>query len=310
MKISKILLTGSTGLVGSNFLEHPLVKKFTIVSPRSSDLNLLNFNEVQKFLIDCQPDLVIHMAGKVGGIQANIKEPLDFFLENLDMGRNIVMATYKAGVKKLINLGSSCMYPRDNTEPLNEDMIMKGELEPTNEGYALAKIAVAHLCKYINAQDSKYDFKTLIPCNIYGPYDKFDPDKSHLVPAIIHKLHEAKVNGLDEVEIWGDGTARREFMFAGDLADAIFRSITKFNELPIVMNVGLGEDYSINEYYMTAAKVIGYNGNFVYNTEKPVGMSRKLVCIEKQLNWGWRCSTSLRVGIEKTYQYYLNKIKK
>jgi GDP-L-fucose synthase len=251
--------------------------------------------------------MVVHAAGKVGGIQANMREPVDFLLTNLDMGRNIVWASQQAGIKRLINLGSSCMYPRNHSESLKEEMVLKGELEPTNEGYALAKVVTARLCEYIMREDARYQYKTLIPCNIYGRFDKFDPVHSHLIPAIIHKVHQAKQSRHDVVEIWGDGTARREFMYAGDLSDAIMRAVTNFEALPNYMNIGLGHDHTINDYYQTAAEVMGYAGGFKHDLDKPVGMARKLVSVELQKNWGWSARHALREGIEKTYNYYLKE---
>lgn len=168
------------------------------------------------------------------------------------------------------------MYPRGHSEPLREEMVLQGQLEPTNEGYALAKVVTMRLCEYIARQDRSYAYKTLIPCNLYGRHDKFDPAVSHLVPAIIHKIHKAMTDGEPEVEIWGDGNARREFMYAGDLADAVMRAMVEFDALPQCMNVGLGFDYWINEYYQAAAKVMGYGGKFVHNLDRPVGMARKL----------------------------------
>jgi GDP-L-fucose synthase len=294
-------------MVGRNLLEHPGIVEFEVLAPRSGELDLRNFSAVQGYMQKHQPDMVIHAAGKVGGIQANMREPVGFLLDNLDMGRNIIWAAHKAGVKRLINLGSSCMYPRNHSEPLSEEMVLKGELEPTNEGYALAKVVTARLCEYIMREDASYQYKTLIPCNIYGRHDKFDPAHSHLVPAIIHKVHQAKLSGQASVEIWGDGTARREFMYGGDLADAIVRAIKKFDTLPACMNVGLGHDHTINEYYEAVASVMGYKGSFTHDLSKPVGMARKLVSIEKQKAWGWSARLDLLEGIEKTYSYYLKE---
>jgi GDP-L-fucose synthase len=303
----RILLTGGGGMVGRNVLEHQAIHEFDVLAPPSSELNLLDFREVQAYLQANKPDMVIHAAGKVGGIQANMREPVGFLMDNLDMGRNIVWAAHQAGVKRLINLGSSCMYPRNHSEALTEDMVLKGELEPTNEGYALAKVVTARLCEYIMREDASYQYKTLIPCNIYGRYDKFDPAHSHLIPAIIHKVHQAKQSGQQTVEIWGDGTARREFMYAGDLAGAILRAIGNFDTIPAYMNIGLGHDHTINDYYHAAAQVMGYTGDFVHDTSKPVGMARKLVSVARQHAWGWSPRHVLHDGIKRTYDYYLKE---
>ena len=292
-------------MVGRNLLDHPSIDEFNVLAPRSIELNLCDFSAVHAYLLEHKPDMVIHAAGKVGGIQANMREPVGFLMENLDMGRNIVWAARQVGIKRLINLGSSCMYPRNHNEPLCEEMVLKGELEPTNEGYALAKVVTARLCEYIMREDSNFQYKTLIPCNLYGYHDKFDPIHSHLIPAIIHKVYQAKQAGQTSVEIWGDGTARREFMYAGDLADAMVRAIKEFDSLPALMNVGLGYDYTINEYYQAAADVMSYAGGFSHDLSKPVGMARKLVSVERQKSWGWAAKSSLRVGIENTYSFYL-----
>jgi GDP-L-fucose synthase len=306
----KILLTGAGGMVGNNLLEHSEINKLKVLAPRSKELDLRDFVAVQVYLDKHRPDMVIHAAGKVGGIQANMREPVGFLLENLDMGRNIVWASRQTGVKRLINLGSSCMYPRNHNEPLAEELVLKGELEPTNEGYALAKAVTARLCEYISREDPSFQYKTLIPCNLYGRHDKFDPAHSHLIPAIIHKIHQAKIAGDGQVEIWGEGTARREFMYAGDLADVLVRAIKDFESLPMMMNVGLGQDYSINEYYQATADVLGYRGVFIHDLTKPVGMARKLVNVERQQAWGWSAHHTLHSGIEKTYDFYLKDIQK
>lgn len=303
----RILLTGGGGMVGRNLLEHPAIGEFDIFAPSSAELDLRDFAATEAYLRAHQPDMVVHAAGKVGGIQANMREPTGFLLDNLDMGRNVVWAARQAGVSRLLNLGSSCMYPRNHSEPLKEEMVLKGELEPTNEGYALAKVVTARLCEYIMREDAGFQYKTLIPCNLYGRHDKFDPAHSHLLPAVIHKVHQAKLGGQPTVDIWGDGTARREFMYAGDLADALIRAINEFDSLPPMMNVGLGHDYSINEYYEAVAEVVGYHGSFVHDLGKPVGMARKLVDVERQRAWGWAPQTGLRAGIERTYEFYLKE---
>ncbi len=300
-----ILITGGSGMVGRNLNEHPEMKSHKVFTPSSKELNLLSYDSIVKYIDGKNIDLIIHCAGKVGGIQANIKNPVNFLVENIDMGKNVVLAARECGIKKLLNLGSSCMYPRNATNPLSEDQILKGELEPTNEGYALAKIAVSRLCDYINKEDDSYFYKTLVPCNLYGRYDKFDPENSHMIPAVIRKIHEAKESSVEEVEIWGDGLARREFMLASDLSDFIVFSLRKMEELPQYVNIGLGNDYTINEYYKAIAKVIGYEGTFFHNLDKPVGMKQKLVDIKRMNDLGWNKTTKLEEGISKTYQFFL-----
>jgi GDP-L-fucose synthase len=304
----KILLTGSSGMVGKNILEHPKSNNYVFLTPNSKELNLLSYSDVSDFINKNKPDFVIHAAGKVGGIQANMKEPVSFLLENLDMGRNVILSSKNSGVKKLMNLGSSCMYPREAKNPLSENLILKGELEPTNEGYALAKIISARLCEYINKEEKTFDYKTIIPCNLYGRHDKFSPHNSHMLPAVVKKIHEAKVLNSHSVDIWGDGLARREFMYAGDLADFVFYAIENFEKMPQTLNVGLGNDYSINEYYKVIAKVIGFKGKFVNDLSKPTGMKQKLINDTKLNEFGWKHTTSLTNGVKKIYEFYKKEI--
>jgi GDP-L-fucose synthase len=310
MPKNTILLTGSGGMVGQNLLEHADISSYDILSPRSNELDLRDFEKVENYLLKYKPEMIIHAAGKVGGIQANLREPVNFLVDNLDMGRNIVMGAYKSGIKKLMNIGSSCMYPANISEPLKEDMLMTGKFEETNEGYSIAKLATARLCEYVSREDSSFIYKTLIPCNLYGKFDKFKVDYSHLVAAVIHKIHLAKKTHANDVEVWGDGMARREFMYAGDLADALIWSINNFDELPKYMNIGLGVDITIDEYYKRVAKVIGFTGTLTHDKTMPVGMIRKVVNTDIQTKLGWYPKTSLEVGLQKTYEFYLNEIAK
>jgi GDP-L-fucose synthase len=303
----RILLTGARGMVGRNIVDHPGARAFHLMAPTSAELNLCDYRATRDFLVANRPDLVIHAAGKVGGIQANMREPVSFLVDNIDMGRNIVLAAREASVPRLLNLGSSCMYPRGCKGALKEDMVLTGALEPTNEGYALAKIATARLCGYVMRENPAAQYKTLIPCNLYGRHDKFEPARSHLIPAIIHKIHAAIQSGAGEVDIWGNGEARREFMYAGDLADAIVRAVTHFDTLPAVMNLGLGYDHSINEYYAAVAAVMGFDGRFTHDLSKPVGMARKLVDVRRQTDWGWAPAHTLQKGIASTYAFYLKE---
>jgi len=308
ISIKKILLTGGSGLVGRNFIELTSNSLLEIDSPNSKDLNLLDFDNTFNYLRKSNPDLIIHAAGKVGGIQANIKEPFAFFIKNLDMGRNLIIAAKEVGVKKILNLGSSCMYPKNREDELNEEQILSGELEPTNEGYALAKVAVSRLCDYISRENNYFQYKTLVPCNLYGKYDKYDETHSHLIAAIIQKVHNAKITNQNLITIWGDGSARREFLYAGDFAEALLKSIHNFDSLPNLLNIGVKEDYTILQYYEKVAKVLNYKGSFAFNLDKPVGMKRKKLAINKQLLIDWSSKTDLEKGIELTYNYYLKSI--
>lgn len=304
----KILLTGSNGMVGKNILAHNSAISYNFLTPSSKDLDLLNYQDVKKYIAIHQPDFVIHAAGKVGGIQANIKEPVSFLIDNIDMGRNIIMAAKSNDIKNLLNLASSCMYPRNGENPLSESLILKGELEPTNEGYAIAKIMSTRLCEYIVKEDDSKNYKTVIPCNLYGKYDKFDPQNSHMIPAVISKIYQAKLSDYSEISIWGDGKSRREFMYAEDLADFIFYAITNFDKMPQNINVGLGYDYSINDYYSEIATVLGYKGKFTHDLTKPTGMKQKLIDNTKLKEFGWKSKTTLTEGLRKTINYYKSKI--
>ena len=304
----KIFLTGNTGMVGKNILEHPKASEHTFLTPLRQDLNLEDKEAVNAYVKTHQPDLIIHAAGLVGGIQANMAQPVNFLVKNLDIGRNVIMAGQQNRVKQFLNLSSSCMYPRLAQNPLQEELILKGELEPTNEGYALAKIVSTRLCEYINSEDDFFQYKTIIPCNLYGRHDTFSPQHSHMIPAVIKKIHDAKITNDASVGIWGTGEARREFMFAEDLADFVFYALEHFSDLPQNTNVGLGKDWTINEYYQTVAKVIGYTGEFIHDTSKPTGMMQKLIDDTKLKAFGWQAQTSLEEGIAKTYEFYKNTV--
>lgn len=302
---SKLLVTGAGGMVGRNLLDHPRSADWEILAPGSRELDLRDKNAVFAYLDEFRPAAVIHAAGVVGGIQANIAEPVRFLAANTEIGLNVVTGCIAAKVPTLINLASSCMYPRALGSGLSEDKILSGPLEPTNEGYALAKILTMRACEFAMREDATLNYKTLIPCNLYGRWDKFDPRHSHLIPAIIYKVHQAKLTGASEIEIWGDGTARREFMYAGDLADAIFRALSNPSILPDALNIGLGHDHSINDYYAIVADIIGWEGQFRHDLGRPVGMKQKLLDVTRQSEWGWTPQTGLEDGIRATYDFYL-----
>lgn len=307
MKPLRVFISGGAGMVGRNIREHPAAQAWDVLAPTRAELDLERQEAVADFLRDTRPDVVIHCAGLVGGIQANIARPVDFLVRNVDIGRHVILGARAAGVGQLINLASSCMYPRDRQEPLREELVAGGELEPTNEGYALAKIYATRLCQYLRREEPALNYKTLIPCNLYGRHDHFDPAHSHLVPAAIRKVHEAKLCGAGQVEIWGTGEARREFMLAADLADAVARHVVHGASAPELMNIGLGHDHSVNAYYAAIAQVVGWQGEFVHDLSRPVGMARKLVDVNRQTAWGWAPRHSLAQGIAQCYAHFLEQ---
>ena len=309
VKYKKIYITGGSGLVGRNIRENEIVSQSEIVAPVHSELNLLDYNAVYEFIKTEQPDLIIHTAGQVGGIAANMADMYGFFTNNAVMGINLVRAAKEIGIKNFLNLSSSCFYPCEAENPLKEDVILTGSFEKTNEGYALAKAAVLKMCEYVSNQFEGYNYKTVIPCNLYGRYDNFSLQKSHLIPAIIRKIAEAKNSGQHKIEIWGDGESRREFMYAGDFAQIVPKVLDKFEQIPNVMNIGLGYDFTINEYYQTVAKVLDTEVEFVHDLTKPSGMKQKVLDITKQNELGIKSMYTLEDGIRETYEYYINEYK-
>ncbi len=276
-----------------------------ILAPPSQELDLMKYPDVLAYLQQHPVDVVIHAAARVGGIQANIEDPAGFLYENSIVNLNVIHAAAEVGISRLINLGSSCMYPRDHTNPLREEYLLAAPLEPTNEGYALAKLIGAKLCEYYNRQRGTH-YKTFIPSNLYGRFDHFDPRRSHLVPAVLLKLHQAKLSDAPEVVLWGDGSARREFLFADDLCRFIWDSLDRLAALPTYLNLGYGTDFSVLDYYQRGKKVVGYRGDFVFDLTKPVGMNRKLLDSSKATALGWRPLTDLETGMTQAYNYYLS----
>lgn len=301
-----LFLTGGSGLVGRNLREHPDAEAYEIIAPASTDLDLRDPVAVARRLAELRPDIVVHAAGRVGGIQANIAAPVAFLDDNLMMGRNVVMGAYQAGVKRLINLGSTCIYPADAPNPLREEALLTGQPEKTNEGYALAKLVVLKLCSYLSAADPALHYKTLIPCNLYGRHDHFHTKRSHLIAAIFEKVHRAKTTGAASVEVWGDGLARREFMYAGDMASAILTAASRITDVPDLMNVGVGEDHSIADYYRAVASTLGWEGELAFDHSRPVGMARKLADISRLRAFGWRAQVPLGEGLRRTAAFYLS----
>lgn len=309
----KIFLTGGTGMVGRNILMQANKEKFEIFAPTRSEVDLLNHAQVAKAIKDFRPDFVIHAAGLVGGIQANNNALFDFMDKNIQMGLNVVRAARENGIKNLINLGSTCMYPKESPQPMKEEYLFTGPLEPTNEGYAIAKTAVQRACDYTN-KELGHSYKTYIPCNLFGVFDHFDPETSHLLPAIIKKITEAKEEIRAKkamfvpVEIWGTGEPRRELMDAADLANFIFFSMENFEKVPDVLNVSPGTDYSINKLYEMVAKVLlGDDFKkiiFTWNKSKPDGMYRKLSDVTRLKALGWSPQISFEQSVQNAAAYY------
>lgn len=302
----RVLLTGGTGMLGRAILRlAPLIAPdLEIIAPPRTELDLLDSFAVRRYFLLNKFDAVIHAAAKVGGIKANISDPIGFMTENILISTHVIGQAHQAGIPKFVNIGSSCMYPRDYRNPLVEEDILVAPLEPTNEGYAIAKIAASRLCSYISAEDG-LAYKTLIPCNLYGAGDKFDLDQGHMIAAAMMKIHMAHRNGDSDVEIWGDGTVRREFLYVDDLAKFILSNIQTLDKFPPDLNVGLGYDYTVNEYYQAIAEVIGFKGNFIHNLDAPVGMTHKLMDITKAETFGWSPDTTLQDGLKETYSGFL-----
>ncbi|MCR5797619.1 MAG: GDP-L-fucose synthase [Eubacterium sp.] len=308
MKIdSKIFIAGRGGQVGS-----AIERKFraegyeNIVGLRSRELDLREQNLTREYFEKERPEYVVLAAAKVGGIMANIQAPAEFLYDNLAIQNNIIECSRIYGVKKLLFLASSCIYPRLSPQPMKEEYLMDGKLEPTNEGYAIAKIAGLKMCQYYNTQYGT-DFISVMPCNIYGYGDNFSPTRSHVVAALIRKVHDAKISGAKSIPMWGTGVARRELMFVDDLADACFYLFNSYsgNEF---FNVGTGSDVSIKELAEMIMDVEDYHAELEFDPSKPDGMPQKLMDVSKLTAAGWTVKTSLREGLEKTYDYFLNRI--
>lgn len=273
----KILLTGGSGMLGSALqrLAPTIAPDVTVLAPTRAELPLTDAVAVAAWFAANPVDAVIHGAARVGGIQANIDHPVDFLVENLRMNDAVIMGAHGAGVENFIFLGSSCMYPRDYRQPLEEGDILAAPLEPTNEGYALSKITGARLCDYITQSHENRHYKTLIPCNLFGTEDHFGSVASHLIAAIVTKVVQARDAGDTSVEIWGSGNARREFLFVDDLVQFMLTCLPKLDTLPQVLNVGYGTDHSVTEYYEMIGKIAGYTGTFHHDLSRPEGMMAK-----------------------------------
>ncbi len=302
-KHAKIYVAGHRGMVGSAIIRRLKAEGYhNFVFRVSSELDLRNQDAVKSFFETEKPDYVFLAAAKVGGIHANNIYRAEFLYDNLMIQNNVIHQSYVHGVKKLLFLGSSCIYPKLAPQPLKEDYLLTGLLEPTNEPYAIAKITGIKMCE---AYRSQYgcNFISVMPTNLYGPNDNYDLNNSHVLPALIRKFHEAKVNGKPSVEIWGTGSPKREFLHADDLADACYYLMLNYNE-PGLVNIGTGEDVTIKELALLIKEVVGYEGELTWNTSKPDGTPRKLMDVTKLKNAGWQYKTGLKEGLERTYKEF------
>jgi len=299
-----IYVAGHRGMVGSAVVRRLEKAGFTNILTRSrSELDLTDRNAVREFFSTAKPAYVVDAAAKVGGIVANNEQPVEFLLQNLAIQNNIIEAAADFDTCKFLFLGSSCIYPKMAPQPISEDSLLTGPLEPTNEAYAIAKIAGIRLCQYYVRQKGK-NFISGMPTNLYGPNDNFDLHTSHVLPALIRKVHEAKVAGNKEYVVWGTGTPRREFLHVDDLADACFFLLENYDS-PEFVNIGCGEDVSIRELAETVCEVLGFQGELVFDTTKPDGTPRKLLDMSKLNSLGWKPSIGLRDGIRDAYAWFL-----
>ena len=304
---SKIYIAGHNGMVGSAIWRTLSTKGYTnLVGKSSAALDLRNQQAVRDFIAQEKPDVIIDAAARVGGILANNDYPYQFLMENLQIQNNLIDAALQQGVEKFLFLGSSCIYPKLAPQPLKEEYLLTGVLEPTNEWYAIAKITGVKACQAIRKQFGK-DYVSLMPTNLYGTQDNFDLNTSHVLPAMMRKFHEAKENNNAPVTLWGSGTPMREFLFVDDMAEAVVFALE--NTLPdYLYNVGTGEDLTIKELAKTIQKITGHQGEIIWDSSKPDGTPRKLMDISKMHELGWKHKVNLEEGIRKTYNWFLEHV--
>ncbi len=306
-KTTKIYIAGHRGMVGSATWRALKSKGYSnLIGKTSAELDLRNQQAVNEFYNHEKPEVVIDAAAKVGGILANNDYPYQFLMENLQIQNNLIDCAFKTDVKKFIFLGSSCIYPKFAPQPLKEEYLLTDSLEPTNEWYALAKISGVKACESIRKQYGK-DFVSLMPTNLYGSHDNFDLQTSHVLPAMIRKFHEAKLNKNSSVTLWGSGTPKREFLHVDDMAEAVVFALE--NQLNSnLYNIGTGKDVTIKELAETIQRVIGHQGQIIWDSSKPDGTPRKLMDVSKMKAIGWQYSTELEEGVKNTYQWFLENI--
>ncbi len=306
----KILIFGSSGFLGKNFLDHPFAENFQILKPDRAEVDLFDINTTKEYLQKNSPDIVINCAGKVGGIVANMNNKIDFMIENFEINRNLIISSLENKIKKFINFGSSCMYPAEVINPLDETQIMNGKFEKTNEAFALSKIMSLKLCEYISNSNDEYFYKTIIPCNMFGKFDHFnDTKRSHMVAAVISKVHHAKENNLSEIIVWGSGNVRREYTDAFNVADFVLRNLNRIKEFPNYFNLGVNKDYTVKEYYEMIMEIYKYQVNLVFDKSKPDGIKQKLMSTSFPININWSQPRDLKYSLNKTIEHYINYVK-
>jgi GDP-L-fucose synthase len=299
----RIYVAGHRGMVGSAIVRRLAGVPCEVITAGRAEVDLERQEQAERFLATTKPDVVIVAAARVGGIHANNAYPAEFISENLAIARNTVHGSYQAGVKKLLFLGSSCIYPKLAQQPMREEELLTGSLEPTNQWYSIAKIAGIKLCQGYRRQYGA-DFISVMPTNLYGPGDNYHPENSHVVPALIRRFHESKQNGVPIVKVWGTGKPLREFLFVDDLADACVFVLEHYSEEQHV-NVGSGEEATIAEFAKLVGDVVGYRGELTFDPSRPDGVARKLLDSSKLAGMGWRARTSLRAGLEQAYAAFL-----
>lgn len=299
----KIWVAGETGMVGHAVLRALENEECHIISASHKQLDLTNQQQTYDWIATNKPDVIVMAAAKVGGIGANQEEPAAFLYENLAIAQNVIHGAFRAKVNKLLYLGSSCIYPKMAEQPLKEEALLTGALEPTNEGYALAKIAGLKLCQFYRQQYG-CDYISAMPTNLYGTHDRFDDKKSHVIPAMILKIHQAKERGDNEVVLWGTGTPIREFLYVDDLADALIHLLKNYSDSAPV-NIGSGEEISIFDLAHKIKEVVGYEGEIMFDKTKPDGTPRKFLDSAKINNMGWKAETNIKEGLQQTYEYFL-----
>ena len=303
---TKIYIAGHNGMVGSAIWRTLTTKGYiNLIGISSKELDLRNQQAVSDFILKEKPEVIIDAAARVGGILANNNYPYQFIMENMQIQNNLIDSALQAGIEKFIFLGSSCIYPKLAPQPLKEEYLLTGILEPTNEWYAIAKITGVKACQAIRNQFGK-DYISLMPTNLYGTHDNFDLNTSHVLPAMIRKFHEAKING-EPVKLWGSGTPMREFLFVDDMAEAVVFALE--NKLPdYLYNVGTGEDLTIKELAETIQKITGHQGDIIWDSSKPDGTPRKLMDVSKMHDLGWKHQVNLEKGIQMTYDWFLDNV--